>query len=304
MQFRGPRLWLALAAAGALIALVAVAGSMRTLEFSILEQLGAPTRSAPVNLDVTEVSAARDRLFVGGALLLIGSVIAVALVAASLRRRKPGASSSGLRGLAAILLLSILFISLMRPNSGLWPTQIAEETAPPPAGALPTPAPTAEPAAEAAPPGAMVYGLSLGAAVLLAIGAAWIIGRLRRPPRAPAVEPPLPQLAQTAQAALDALRQGGSWQNAVIRCYEEMSRVVAESQGLVRQSSMTPREFARELDRVGVPGSPLERLTALFEKARYGALAPSEVDEAEAQGCLAALAEFFRRDAEAKEHAA
>lgn len=53
--------------------------------------------------------------------------------------------------------------------------------------------------------------------------------------------------------------------------------------------STTPREFAREAVRAGAATGPVERLTDLFGRVRYGATEPTEECEDSARDALAAL---------------
>ncbi len=133
-------------------------------------------------------------------------------------------------------------------------------------------------------------GLALALALLL-VGAIWLLWRHLRPP-APAG--PLERLAQEAQAALKALQDGGDWQDTVIRCYVEMSRVLDEERGIKRPRTMTPREFERRLEAAGLPEAPVRRLTRLFERVRYGARRPAPQEEDEAVACLKAIVQACR----------
>ncbi|WP_424016816.1 DUF4129 domain-containing protein [Halorientalis pallida] len=53
----------------------------------------------------------------------------------------------------------------------------------------------------------------------------------------------------------------------------------------------TPREFAREAARAGAATEPVERLTDLFDRVRYGTAEPTEEREDRARDALAALVE-------------
>jgi hypothetical protein len=74
-----------------------------------------------------------------------------------------------------------------------------------------------------------------------------------------------------------------------MRCYHEMSRVLAEERGLVRGIAMTPREFEVILAEKGLPQQHVRTLTQLFEAVRYGAKPPGESEERQAVDCLEAI---------------
>jgi len=101
---------------------------------------------------------------------------------------------------------------------------------------------------------------------------------------------PLEALAAEAQEALDDLQAGADWHDAVYRCYCEMNRILHKRRGLRRGEAATPREFEARLKAAGLPGQHVERLTRLFETARYGAHDSSPEEQAEAKDCLAAIA--------------
>jgi hypothetical protein len=49
---------------------------------------------------------------------------------------------------------------------------------------------------------------------------------------------------------------------------------------------MTPSEFAARLEQAGLPAEPVQRLTRLFEKVRYGGLRSTPTEAEEAVACL------------------
>ena len=98
--------------------------------------------------------------------------------------------------------------------------------------------------------------------------------------------PPLDEIAAAAQIALDDLASGKEWQNAIIGCYVRMNRAVGIVHGLERDHDMTPSEFARRLEQVGLPGGAVGGLTILFERVRYGTYEVTQTDIQEAVVCL------------------
>lgn len=137
------------------------------------------------------------------------------------------------------------------------------------------------------PPWWLVWGVTIGLALLSAVVIVWTARSLWLRTRRP--ENSLAQLAQEVQQALDALHAGADLQDVVLRCYFEMSRVLQEQRGLRREEAMTPREFEQSLARAGLPAEQVRQLTRLFEDVRYGAHSASHREERQADDCLTAI---------------
>ncbi len=134
-----------------------------------------------------------------------------------------------------------------------------------------------------APDEAWVLTVSLGLALLLG-GLVWFIWRRMRRPAAS-----LAGLADGPRAALAELEAGVEWRSAILRCYSEMSRTVSQQRGLQRPQGMTAREFEQALEAAGLPAGQVQRLTRLFEAARYSLHPASPAQEREARDCLTAI---------------
>lgn len=93
---------------------------------------------------------------------------------------------------------------------------------------------------------------------------------------------PLKEIAKIARASLRDLKDGVDSTDVVMNCYFRMSRAVSENRQLTRGESMTPAEFALQLERAGLPGDAVQKLTRLFEGVRYGGrrAGPKDVNEA------------------------
>lgn len=145
------------------------------------------------------------------------------------------------------------------------------------------------------PPPSLTWLLSL----LFLAGALWLVYRLwqRRPRR---VERPLSyhQLSDRAFAAIAELRQGQQLDDVILRCYREMSETVAQQQRIRRQDGATPREFAKTLQRAGLPETAVTQLTLLFEQVRYGSMAPGKREQLQAIDSLEAIVAACQRLAE------
>lgn len=117
--------------------------------------------------------------------------------------------------------------------------------------------------------------------VALTLFAAWRAYVIWRRNFTPAQQP-LKEIAEIARASLRDLRDGVDSTDAIMNCYLRMSRAVSEKRQLTRSESMTPAEFALQLERAGLPGDAVQKLTRLFEGVRYGGRrsAPKDVNEA------------------------
>ncbi len=94
------------------------------------------------------------------------------------------------------------------------------------------------------------------------------------------------QLAEAAQNTIESIQSGDDFEITVVRCYQEMSRVVEKQKGIARERAMTPREFEDRLIDRGLPQGAVQTLTRLFERVRYGS-APTGARELDlAVSCL------------------
>ncbi len=103
---------------------------------------------------------------------------------------------------------------------------------------------------------------------------------------------PLEELARIARSSLHDLSSGRDSSDVIINCYLRMSDVVADKRQLKREIAMTPQEFALRLERAGLPGDAVRRLTRLFETVRYGDRKSAPKDITEAVGCLNTILQY------------
>lgn len=103
------------------------------------------------------------------------------------------------------------------------------------------------------------------------------------------IQPPPNPLRTIVESALQDLSSGRDWEDTVIQCYQRMSTVVTQRRGIERHLNMTPREFVSRLEKSGLPAQPVENLTRLFEKARYGSHKSASREAVEAVDCLSAI---------------
>ena len=102
---------------------------------------------------------------------------------------------------------------------------------------------------------------------------------------------PLDEIAKIARSSLDDLSAGRNSSDVIINCYLRMSDVVSKRQ-LQREIAMTPHEFALRLERAGLPGDAVTRLTRLFEAVRYGDRKSAPRDVTEAVNCLKTILNY------------
>lgn len=96
----------------------------------------------------------------------------------------------------------------------------------------------------------------------------------------------LEDIAAAARLSLRDMSTGRDWEDAVVRCYENMTEVVARRRGHQRDPYLTPSEFAARLEQSGLPSQAVRRLTRLFESVRYGARTSGAHESVEAEDCL------------------
>jgi hypothetical protein len=101
-------------------------------------------------------------------------------------------------------------------------------------------------------------------------------------------------LRSGVEEAVFALKSGRDVANVIINCYQQMSRALQHERGIMRDQAMTVGEFEELLAAKGFPESPVQNLTRLFEKARYGIYATNEQDETHAIESLNAIVQYCR----------
>ncbi len=200
-----------------------------------------------------------------------------------------------------LLLLLALMVIIFFVVGYLSSRPAAEETTPTPAytstpvevvdDGRGTPLPTVIPS-EFTPPKVSSwtsYLVALAVTVAVAIGA-WFLLRLRIFEGTPALE----ELGEIAQATLEDLQEGKDWGNTIEGCYFRMTDTIQKQRGLKRRIFLTPAEFAIILEKTGLPGASIRRLTALFERVRYGGKKSTQKDIEEAVACMTEIVDACR----------
>lgn len=154
------------------------------------------------------------------------------------------------------------------------PAELAEEVG--------TPVPTVIPS-EFTPPEVSnwaSYVVALAVTVGVALGIWFLLSKREKEPFV------LSDLAEIAQETLDELQDGKDWGNTIEGCYFRMTATIQKRRGLKRHVDVTPTEFAVILEKTGLPGASIQRLTALFERVRYGGKKSTKKDVEEAAACM------------------
>jgi hypothetical protein len=107
------------------------------------------------------------------------------------------------------------------------------------------------------------------------------------------------RVAREAQEALQTIQAGGDLRNTIIQCYRRMVMAVKDERGIQRDAAMTPREFTLILTGKGLPPSPVQNLTRLFEDARYGNITGGMRQQLEAVAALEEIIDACRTRQEA-----
>ena len=245
---------------------------------TVLPPSGTPIQSENTNDAILQV--VRIVLFISVVLLPLAALYA--FLSPDGRKRLIGNAILG----ATMVAMYLLILRMFDDGESKLTTKDLVATTPQPQATGDIPFDTFTPN----PPDWLVVAISLTlAAVVCAILGVviWRIWRSRQPVRSTARD----DLALQAQNALDSLQSGGELRDAILRCYQQMSRVLQEERGIQRQVDMTAREFERALLAQDLPAQAVHQLTQLFEQVRYGHARMGERDEALAVSSLNAIVE-------------
>ncbi len=107
------------------------------------------------------------------------------------------------------------------------------------------------------------------------------------------------ELALVSRRTVEELRAGAALGETILHCYHEMCRLLSERTSIALGRAMTVREFERELASIGIQEAHIERLSRLFEWARYSDRRPTPAQEQEAIIALEAIASRYGQRAQA-----
>lgn len=160
------------------------------------------------------------------------------------------------------------------------------ETSNVPSNGAPAPVFTPPPAASW-----ISYLVSFGVVALMII-VIWKLNALWKELNAPVDVSPMQKLAGIARSSLRDLSAGRNSTDVIMDCYYRMSDTVLEKKNMDRSASMTPSEFAAQLENAGLPSDAVRRLTRLFESVRYGGHKSDPVAVNEAVTCLTTIVQY------------
>ena len=288
--FLAHKKWVLVLSMISLVGLTWLAIGLRHFEFTPVQRLGSyQSMTIRLSLDkvimeIEGIPAWKQALFWG--LLFIIVLLISSLLSAELRKRL-------LRAFIRFAAFVAIFLYIIRHNPDLLGVLdifgSAAGAGNPASGSTILPPPVFQPPVITP----LVSFLITFGIIILIIGVIWIFNRWwRRKQALLANRGTMEELATIARSSLDDMLGGKDWGNAIIRCYDQMSRVVEKKRGINREISMTPAEFARRLEAAGLPREPVERLTHLFEWVRYGGRNASRKEINEAVACLTSILQF------------
>ncbi len=135
------------------------------------------------------------------------------------------------------------------------------------------------------------YLVSFGIVALMIL-VMWKLNAIWKEMNAPLDVSPMKKLAGIARSSLRDLSAGRDSTDVIIDCYYRMSDTVFEKKNMDRRASMTPSEFATQLENSGLPSDAVRRLTRLFESVRYGGHKSDSVAVNEAVTCLTTIVQY------------
>jgi hypothetical protein len=142
------------------------------------------------------------------------------------------------------------------------------------------------------PPEPPAWAASLVAFVLAVLVAWWGWRWAGRGRSAASTEKAAESIAAAAADAAAQLRRGAGVAETVIECWVRMAEILSTRTGVANAPTLTAREFAEALARLGFREPAVRRLTELFEEVRYGRKA-GEPRRDEALAALTAVEQAY-----------
>jgi hypothetical protein len=271
----------------ALLALILVASSLPGLRFEAGEPFPLSALLQPMPMPPPQFASPSPTNPAVGIIarlvvwILLPLSIVYAIVSPEMRRE--------LRRILPIILLLLILVMMLRepePREGaIEPAGVANSQAADLAQLTP-------PDYVTDPPAWLLTSLNIIVFIVVAVMAFALWRRFQR-----RAEDPQARIILEAEKALADLQSGANLKDTIMRCYADMSRVLAESRNVERHRGMTPREFEGYLAALGLRDDHIRRLTRLFEGVRYGPDSPSRREELEAVDCLNAIVNAYGKTA-------
>jgi hypothetical protein len=282
-KFLDHKVWVILAAAIAIMALILLAAGLENMRF----QPGVPlsrgeTTAIQVSLEKTLNEIANIPLWkqvVFWILVLLLIIIIAAMFSPEMRKRL-------IRYFLRLALFTLALFYIVKNYRSLFPrlnlaSGLLAESGP--ATGLGS---TQEVFTPPHLSSGLLYLISLGSILLLG-GLAFLARRWwMKVQSVRSNSHPLVDLAEIVRDSLDDISSGRDWEAVIIKCYTRMNNVVGARRGVQRRKDTTPGEFSIRLEQAGLPGEAVHRLTHLFEEARYGARQANQMEVNEAIACL------------------
>jgi ABC-type multidrug transport system fused ATPase/permease subunit len=282
-RFFNQKNWAILLAVVAVLTLLLLAAGLGDIHFQPARPIGR-AESTAIQFSVDKIAEAIDGIsfwkqVVFWVLVFVFVLIVASLFSPELRKRI-------IRYFLRFALFALVLFYIVKNYRWLFPALNLSQMLLPDTGA---PSGGKNPPAVFSPPqvsSVLLYTISLLVILVLAV-IAFLVARwwlhnqaLQKSSRS------LEDLAEIARASLAELSAGRAWEDAIIQCYARMLDVLAEKRGLHRRTDLTASEFAARLEEAGLPGEAIQRLTHLFEAARYGLKNASPMELSEAVACL------------------
>ncbi len=219
-------------------------------------------------------------VIIWAALILMG--VSTLLVVLDPKQRKKFLSNL-LRVSFLIFIISLLVsrVKSSPPSTPATPAAVAPAFE----GLIGNPGEKVPPYSPPSPASWVVYMAGLG--LVLGIGGLiyWGSSLYRRSHRPGTLE----EFAGIVRSTIKEIRSGDDWENAIVQCYIRMNSTVSIRRSISRQVTVTPTEFAQQLESAGLPREAVGRLTLLFERVRCGGKDATPRDIQEALDCLTAI---------------
>lgn len=281
-SFFQKKLWIALLAVLALGALTVLAVSLDDVSFEKGQQFGSSEATPAPAVSMQEMTNAWEQIPAWKIILLwtvLGLLVILIGLLLSPQERK--------RIFLIFVRMVLIFYTLLYILQNYGDKFLFLLETPAVAGAQQADAVNVQPAPEFQPPQItplISYLISFGFALLILV-IAWLLYRGWKKYFGSSHRP-LSEIANIARSSIRDLNAGRDTSDVIVNCYLRMSDVVADKQKLQREAAMTPHEFSLRLERAGLPGDAVRRLTRLFEMVRYGDKRSAPKDVSEAVNCL------------------
>ena len=273
----------------ALVVLIFLAAGLSGLQLKDGVKFDLANAVPPANLVYPATNAGLWPIIIQAILALISILLPVYLIYMLIdkKRRK--------RLLFDLIGFAVLFFLLSQIRKALSTNSAADNTPFQMPGGIPTAeaGPVGTPVALPALPSdtaITITALIIGGIIVLIVAVVWF-ALARRMKAQPTV---MVQIAEQAEETIDLLVTGKDLRETILLCYQRMTQITAKNRNLPRDISTTPTEFEKTLVSKGLPASPVQDLTRIFEDVRYGDMGAGEDERRRAVNALRVIAAVCR----------